>query len=231
MKSNEPTPRNPGNISRFGANDCIPNAARTRRVSRLRATTGHRANRALAHFRQPGNASSDSARYSARVTTPPDVLRVMLSHHLWATEGLVHHLVRLPRERLNAAVPGTYGSILETLTHLMDADERYLLRLRDPSPQPYEDLGARPLEVLLADLRDHALRWEEALERLERGDLRATIRGRQDYPDVENAEGLLLLQAIHHGNDHRTQICSILGALGLDVPDLDGWSYWAEGRV
>lgn len=154
----------------------------------------------------------------------------MFAHHLWATDTLIGHLERLPRDRLDGTVPGTYGSILETLTHLVDADDRYLLRLRDPSSPPYEDRGATSLETLRNDLRDHVGRWEEALHQLERGELRAATLGRQDYPDVHDAERLLLLQAIHHGDDHRTQICSTLGALGEEVPDLDGWAYWAEER-
>jgi hypothetical protein len=62
------------------------------------------------------------------------------------------------------------------------------------------------------------------------GDLHAAVIGKSDYPDTDSAEGMLLVQAIQHGNDHRTQICSTLGALGLDVPDLDGWEYWASER-
>ena len=33
------------------------------------------------------------------------------------------------------------------------------------------------------------------------------------------------------GNDHRTQICSTLGALELELPEIDGWDYWANGRT
>lgn len=165
------------------------------------------------------------------MTTPSDVLRAMFSHHIWATGKLIHHLAGLPRERLDGAIPGTYGSILETLTHLIDADERYLLRLRgDPLP-PYEDRGARALETLQIELEDRRRRWDGVLDRLERGDLAASIAGQQDYPAVEDAEILLLLQAVHHGNDHRTQICSTLGALEEEVPDLDGWAYWVEAGV
>jgi len=54
--------------------------------------------------------------------------------------------------------------------------------------------------------------------------------GKEGYPNTDPAESLLSIQAIHHGNDHRTQICSTLGALGEEVPELDGWSYWATGR-
>jgi hypothetical protein len=41
---------------------------------------------------------------------------------------------------------------------------------------------------------------------------------------------MLLIQAIHHGNDHRTQICSTLGALELPLPEIDGWDFWASQR-
>jgi hypothetical protein len=34
-----------------------------------------------------------------------------------------------------------------------------------------------------------------------------------------------MAQAIHHADDHRGHILSILGARGLDVPDLDVWAY------
>jgi uncharacterized damage-inducible protein DinB len=154
----------------------------------------------------------------------------MFAHHFWATEALIDHLERMPRDRLDDAVPGTYGSILETLTHLVEADERYLIRLRDPSPPPYVDRGTVPLDTLREELRDHRRRWDEALGELEAGTLSASILGREDYPDTEHAETMLLLQAVHDGNDHRTQICSTLGALGLEVPELDGWEYWARGR-
>ena len=148
------------------------------------------------------------------MTTPDDVLRSMFEHHLWATERLIEHLTKVPSERLDEAVPGTYGSMIATLTHLIDADTRYLQRL----------------ETLRAEMPEHRRRWGEMLDRLERGELHAAVVGKQDYPDTDPAETMLLIQAIHHGNDHRTQICSTLGALGLEVPELDGWSYWALGR-
>ena len=170
-------------------------------------------------------------RYSAGMTTPNDELRAMFDHHLWATETLIDHLDGLPADRLDASVPGTYGSMIDTLTHLIDADSRYLLRLREPSPPPMEDRTGVTLAQLRSELPEHRVRWAESLETLERGELSARIVDHQGaYPDTPDAEGLLLLQAIHHGNDHRTQICSTLGALGEEVPELDGWSFWAFGR-
>jgi hypothetical protein len=34
-----------------------------------------------------------------------------------------------------------------------------------------------------------------------------------------------MAQAIHHADDHRTQMLSILGSRGLDVPRLDVWAF------
>ena len=122
------------------------------------------------------------------------------------------------------------GSTMQTLTHLVDADERYLQRLTTPTVPSREDADTRPLADLRTEMREHGDRWAGMLDALDRDDLHAAVIGKSDYPDTDPAEGMLLVQAIQHGNDHRTQICSTLGALGLDVPDLDAWEYWATQR-
>ena len=162
------------------------------------------------------------------MTTSAEVLRDMFEHHLWATEMLIDHLESFPRGRLDEAVPGTYGSMLETLTHLLEADDRYLIRLRDPDPVRKPDRGTVPLVQLRDEVREHRERWGEALDDLDAGTLSAAVLHATDYPDTDPAESMLLIQAIHHGNDHRTQICSTLGALELPLPEIDGWDFWAD---
>jgi uncharacterized damage-inducible protein DinB len=162
------------------------------------------------------------------MTSSSDVLRSMFEHHLWATEVLIDHLDRLPAEQLDASVPGTYGSMIDTMTHLIDADARYLLRLRDPTPALAEDRVGIALAQLGSEMTEHRRGWDEALTDLEAETLHASILGRGDYPDTDPAESMLLIQAIHHGNDHRTQICSTLGALELPLPEIDGWDFWAH---
>ena len=164
------------------------------------------------------------------MTTPSEVLRALFEYHFWATETLIDHLDRLPSGKLDASVPGTYGSMIDTLTHMIDADSRYLLRLRDPNPPLADDRVGVPLGQLRSEMPAHREKWAVALSELEGGTLHATIRNRTDYPDTDPAESMLLLQALHHGNDHRTQICSTLGALDLEVPEIDAWEFWADGR-
>jgi len=44
--------------------------------------------------------------------------------------------------------------------------------------------------------------------------------------------GIRLAQAIHHGTDHRSQICTALTTLGLELPIIDGWGFGVQaGRV
>ncbi len=164
------------------------------------------------------------------MTTPSSELRAFFDHHIWATSKLMDPLETLGSETLDSSVPGTYGSILATLTHLVFADDRYLTRLTTTDVPEFVDPGSKPLSELRPMMREIGERWTQMLDALDAGTLHARIVDREDMDDLDHAEGLLLLQAIHHGNDHRTQICSTLGALGLDVPDLDGWAYWETLR-
>ncbi|MGI8609926.1 MAG: hypothetical protein ACR2MY_11970 [Candidatus Dormibacteria bacterium] len=40
-----------------------------------------------------------------------------------------------------------------------------------------------------------------------------------------------MAQAIHHADDHRGHVLSILGAHGLEVPDLAVWDYAESTRL
>jgi len=159
-----------------------------------------------------------------------DPLGALFEHHAWATLRLIDHCAALPADRLEEAGPGTYGSIEGTLVHLVAADQRYL-----------EDMDGRQAAIriserersALADLRAavvlQAERWAALVRRAP--ELNITRPAYDEDPDSPHAEDLLFLQAIHHGNDHRTQVCTILGALGLAVPDLSGWAFWHEERL
>jgi uncharacterized damage-inducible protein DinB len=37
--------------------------------------------------------------------------------------------------------------------------------------------------------------------------------------------GVVLAQVIHHGSDHRSQICTILTTLGVTIPAMGLWDY------
>src|SRR5919204_4741308 len=71
-----------------------------------------------------------------------------LRHDVWATEQLIARCRSLTPEQLQLTVPGTDGTILRTLAHLVAADQRYLSRFvtipdmfREDHDVPLDELG------------------------------------------------------------------------------------------
>ena len=50
------------------------------------------------------------------------ILADAFDHHVWATLQLIDACLALSDEQLATTVPGTYGSILDTMRHLVGAD-------------------------------------------------------------------------------------------------------------
>jgi uncharacterized damage-inducible protein DinB len=159
-----------------------------------------------------------------------NTLETFLDHHEWATLALIDHCADLPADALNQGVPGTAGSILETLVHLIASDQRYLRVMTGETIEPavHESMTGLRLEQLRPAFEVQARLWRDLAGRA--GGLDVTIPARDDRPEVPQAADLLFLQAVHHGNDHRTHVCTTLGALGLRAPELDGGNYWLQGR-
>jgi uncharacterized damage-inducible protein DinB len=159
-----------------------------------------------------------------------DPLSEAFQHHTWATEQLIRHLRGLPADALSATTTGVYGEVLATLSHLLDADGRYLSYLEGTPPPPKSGPDpTKSLDQLADQLRDQAVRWRILLARI--GEVDVTIPARRDRPELPHATNLLVAQALHHGDDHRTQICTVLSANGYEAPDLDVWSYWMARRA
>lgn len=149
-----------------------------------------------------------------------EVLLELYRHKTWATLRLIEHCQSLADEHLDATIPGTYGTIRDTLRHLVGAEERYFWsvtaeHLAEPLPE-----GPVPLAELAERIRRLGPRWE-ALAR----DAQAPHREITTRDGWRTTGTVPMAQAIHHADDHRSHVLSILGARGLAVPDLDVWSY------
>ena len=155
-----------------------------------------------------------------------DPLRDLFRYHTWATLTLLDYCASLPPERLDETAPGTMGTIRETFGHLIAADAGYQARMRDDATLRIPDAASRPLAELRTLFVERSRGWESVLDELERYD--PAIAAHDDFPEIPHARNLLLTQALHHGNDHRTHICTVLGAHGLEPPWTDAWALWAE---
>jgi uncharacterized damage-inducible protein DinB len=149
-------------------------------------------------------------------------------HKTWATLRLIEFCQGLDDDMLDAAVPGTYGSIRETLRHLVRAEEGYFNRVTGRSGS--DRLAAEgPVELadLIARIERMGTEWERLAE-----DPAAQARTVATSDGSRLAAAIVMAQAVHHADDHRTHVLTILGARGVEGPDLDLWSYAdATGKV
>ena len=158
------------------------------------------------------------------------VLLRQLRHDVWATEQLVAHCRGLAAEELERTLPGTYGSVRATIAHIVSSDEGYLTRLlgRRLHDEPFRPGAAVTLEELATHLEHVRAGVEElfATGELDGDRLIAdTPLRRPEQPRIEMPAWVPVTQFIHHGNDHRSQIATILSANGVAGPDLQVWPY------
>lgn len=143
-------------------------------------------------------------------------------YNKWANLHLLDVCTALSDEERQLTALGTYGTISATLLHLFSAEQRYLRRLTGTTPKISERRRARSLAVL----REHAVRSGdqliEAAKRIKPGD---TIDEKRHGRIYRLNLTVVLVQAMHHGNDHRTHICTILGAHDIPYGDMDVWAY------
>lgn len=161
----------------------------------------------------------------------------LFRHHAWATDRLFAVCEPLAEPQLAIAPPGTYGPIGQTLKHLVESEERYVAFVRSAGGPGVggPDVGGygRPtppegLEPSIRVLRRRAAASNAALVELA-GSLGTDAVVRGPFRGEERAVRALtiLVQALDHGAEHRTHVRAGLTMIGLDVPELDGWT-WDE---
>ncbi len=151
-------------------------------------------------------------------------------HHVWATLRLIDACLELRPEQLATTVPGTYGSILETMRHLVGADSRYLFVLTG-EVTPIIDEDRMDLLELRAAMEANGAAWL-GLVAQDLDPEAVLVRHRDDGSETHAAVGIRLTQALHHGTDHRSQICTALTSLGDEPPEIDAWAFaQQDGRL
>ena len=148
------------------------------------------------------------------------------AHDAWASVTLIDACSLLTPAQVDTLVPGTDRSILRTLRHQVGSHQFYLGLLGQDDILTIDEDRAQ-----LAELRRAAQAYGEAWLRFVAQNPPAETMVR----DVDEAGwkrdasiGLRLAQAIHHGTDHRSQICTALTLLGVEPPDLSVWAFGLE---
>jgi uncharacterized damage-inducible protein DinB len=158
------------------------------------------------------------------------VLEDAFEHHVWATLVLMDACQGLTPEQLASPVPGTYGSISDMLRHIVGGDAWYLHVI---AGSPGIDEDAMSLKELRSAMADYGVAWSAVLAEWPDADAETDVIAHRDDGSESHAPvGIRLAQVVHHGTDHRSQICTGLTALGIEPPEIDVWAFGQQqGRV
>jgi uncharacterized damage-inducible protein DinB len=152
-----------------------------------------------------------------------EILLEAFRHHAWANKQLLAACRGLPQEqlRLPGTAAGTDRGILAILNHITQSDRGYASR-RGERPAWAEDAeDTADLDELERRAAENAEVWERLLSQ----PLDATKLIVLDQGAYEAEQSVLVVQALHHGNAHREQVCAILTGLGIEPPDVQAWAY------
>ena len=162
------------------------------------------------------------------MTSP--LLADAFGHHVWATIRVLDACAGLDEAKLTTTVPGTYGSIIDTLRHIVDGDVFYLDVLRGGEPEPF-DADRSDIPTLRAVMEGHDRAWQDLIA--------APLEPETVVVEYEDSGyethvplGIRLAQALYHGTDHRSQVCTALTTLGVEPPGIEVWDFAArDGRM
>ncbi|MFN2543456.1 MAG: DinB family protein [Actinomycetota bacterium] len=152
-------------------------------------------------------------------------------HNSWATKELLRFCRDLSPDQLRATATGTYGTILDTLRHMIGAESRYRYRLSGIEPWPTRPEDTDDFDELERMSEELAGFWEELASSPFDPDRTIHVVNKNAGEEFDVKAGMLVAQVLNHGNEHRAQIFTILTTIGVEPPDLDAWSYGeATGR-
>ena len=153
--------------------------------------------------------------------TDATLLRAV-QHNNWANQQLLDFCADLTEEQRTWTSPGTYGSIHDCLQHILGAESGYLFSLTGGELPPGGRLPESlvPIDQLRALAQSNAERIERVLAAEKDPDRKITRPSGAIVPAT-----VIVAQFIHHGSDHRAHIGSILGAHGVEGPNLDVWAF------
>ena len=155
-----------------------------------------------------------------------DTLTTLFSHNLWANLRLLERCADLTSEQLDATISGTFGTIRDTLGHIVTSEQSYFSRIstgqRYDRPEDAPPLSTAELLESASITGSGFIEWASKVQ----ADDTVQIDWEGTPRDVPKA--IIFTQVINHATEHRAQITAIMTQLGIEPPDLQGWSYFEE---
>jgi uncharacterized damage-inducible protein DinB len=169
---------------------------------------------------------------------PEPTLLEFIRYHNWANAQILEVCKTLDAAQLDVAAPGTYGTIRNTLGHMIRAEADYIGRITGQRPEPPFKWEDGPSIDELASFAEQVA--AELLGVVQHTPPTQMVHEEEDGQTIDYQARQLFMQAINHGIEHRTNITTILAGLGIPTPEIDNWGYMfahpdrfelKEGRV
>lgn len=156
------------------------------------------------------------------------ILVQLLEHNNWANLQILDACALLTAEQLDAQPQSAaHGTIRETVEHLVLSQEDYLSLLTrfDHPPE-------REYALSFAELREVVTQSGSELVSLVQDPDKNLPQSQLEFPDGYRVRPwVIIVQVINHATEHREQIKSIMSALGVEPPRIDGWWYGRQSNA
>ena len=150
-----------------------------------------------------------------------NILARLFEHNHWANIQIIQACSALSDEQLDSeAQSATKGSIRLTLWHLIDTQQSYLSQLTS-----MESRFNQQAPTNFAELLESAKISGEGLLALARDETSQSLKTKIQDDGYLIEPWVVMVAAIDHAAEHREQIKSMLSALGVTPPRLDGGAY------
>jgi uncharacterized damage-inducible protein DinB len=144
------------------------------------------------------------------------------AYNTWASARVFATCQALDQAQLEAGAPGTYGTIEDTLRHMVGVEHAYSLMLRDlprDDEAAQDAFYARDLTWHAAHAAELGVVYQDILAAADAAYLDAPLHVPWFDFALTRRDGLL--QVLTHSAQHRAQVFSVLGEHGIETPDLD----------
>ena len=152
----------------------------------------------------------------------PTIIEFFHYNH-WANQELMRICMNLSDEIITASIPGSYGSIRDTFTHILKAEISFLKRIHGTYPEPDFKWEENPSlhQMIAYETTLH----EILLDTLQRIPATQNVHEEGDGWTFDYQARLIFMSVVYHGIAHRTDITTVLNNKGVSLPELDVWGY------
>jgi uncharacterized damage-inducible protein DinB len=151
-------------------------------------------------------------------------LHILYEYNYWARDRVLKAAGNLNHEMLRVRSSMSFGSLLGTLIHMLNAEWIWRVRCQENVSPKSMDLegGINNFESLQQIWHEEEIMMRSYLGELKGSNLERVVKyKRLSGPEQENVLWYILAHVVNHGTQHRAEFASALTELGHSPGELD----------